>query len=458
MSRDTFVFTSATLRSLRLQQEFLDWERERRALARRSAAVRRPLPPVRQNLVPRQTPESKYCRDTAIHGTLLSGDPVKVKSIFRDEAMANAIMETVQDEMVWSAELGHWVLTSKTKQSSALRITASRGFTACAKALLTAGADVNASVGGTTALHDACTGGHTDCVNLLLSYGANPNILSSEGCAPLHLCSTPKTYQCAKLLVEYGATVNIHTKDSQLTPLHVAAKQGLEEHLALYLCHGADIFSRNREGETALNTACAGAERPSEGGRYYRVVQRLLSSGADPRVAGRKQHTPLHNACANCSYRIIKLLLEHGAEVNLTNCAGYSPMDCLLQVVEDYLEYEPERMVQSLLNHGALPVHPKMLKLCSSSPLTMEVLLNSYDNIPLCNSWVETVPPEVWQNHQTFYESVLQMSKQPRRLQHLSRCALRRHLGAHCHSAITLLDLPQSLKVYLLLETEGCLK
>lgn len=58
----------------------------------------------------------------------------------------------------------------------------------------------------------------------------------------------------------------------------------------------------------------------------------LLGAGADPRTAGRKQHTPLHNACANCSSRIVDVLLQHGAKADVANSAGYTPMDCLLQV------------------------------------------------------------------------------------------------------------------------------
>lgn len=124
----------------------------------------------------------------------------------------------------------------------------------------------------------------------------------------------------------------MRTRESRLTPLHVAAKRGLEEHVELLLSHGADVLATNREGETPLNAACSGAERPTEAGRYLRVIQKLLDAGADPRTAGRKQHTPLHNACANCSPRIVDILLQHGAKVDVANCAGYTPMDCLLQV------------------------------------------------------------------------------------------------------------------------------
>lgn len=203
--------------------------------------------------------------------------------------------------------------------------------------------------------------------------------------------------RCAELLLDGGAEVNMRTKESRLTPLHVAARRGLEEHVELLLGHGADVLATNREGETPLNAACSGAERPSEAGRYLRVIQKLLAAGADPWTAGRKQHTPLHNACANCSSRIVKVLLQHGARADVVNCAGYTPMDCLLQVdhedwldfkgdldskrssrghvfvfvfvllfclslkvVEDYPDQQPDAIARSLLNYGAKPVSAKV--------------------------------------------------------------------------------------------------
>ncbi|XP_041121216.1 ankyrin repeat and SOCS box protein 16-like [Polyodon spathula] len=459
--RDTFVFTSAALRNLSLQQELLDLETERRALARWCAGRRRRFfPEARKIIISRPLPgaEPKYCRDSAFHNALFTGDLDKIICFFNDEATSNMIIETLNDELVWSPEMGFWALTPKLKYTSGLRITSGKGYTACAKLLLHKGADVNASPGGLSALHDACAGGFTDCAQLLLSYGANPNILSKEGRAPMHLCTTPKTYQCAKLLLEFGANVNIPTRDSQVSPLHVAAQHGLEEHLNLYLCRGAHVCSRTREGETALNIACASAEKPAEDRRYYRVVLKLLSGGADVRVAGKKNHTPLHNACSNCSYRIVDLLLQHGAAVNQKNCAGYTPMDCVLQGVKDYLDWRPEGIVLCLLNHGASPVNPKMLKLCSLSPRTMEVILNSYEHIPLCDSWAESVPPELWQEHHIFYSSVVHMTNQPRSLQHLARCAIRGYLDGHCLSTITQLQIPHSLQEYLLLRIEGAIK
>ncbi|XP_061444870.1 ankyrin repeat and SOCS box protein 16 [Rhineura floridana] len=458
MSKETFVFTSSTLRSLRLQREMLEWEDRRRA-ASHQCISRRYQPGARSLFsLPKPTRRPQYCRDPAVHNALYTGDLPRVRSIFKDETTANLIVETLNEELVWSAEMGLWVLTPQKKHTSPLRITAARGYGDCVKHLLLQGAEVDAVVGGKAALHDSCANHRAECTRLLLSYSANPNLLSGDGLAPLHLCTTQESLPCAQLLLEYGALINQSTRDRCATPLHVAAKHGLDDHVKLYLCYGANIAHRNREGETALNAACASADRPEEAGRYYRVVKRLLESGANVQTAGRKNHTPLHNACSNCHIRIVELLLQHGAEVNVSNCAGYTPVDCALQAVEDYLEGEPDRLIATLLNHGASPINPKMLKFCALSPQAMEIILNSYDRILSCDSWVGSVPLEMWQEHQMFYDSALCLVNQPRPLQHLARCAVRKQLGAQCHQGISQLKLPSSLQDYLYLPLEGYLK
>ncbi|XP_013911025.1 PREDICTED: ankyrin repeat and SOCS box protein 16 [Thamnophis sirtalis] len=458
MSKETFVFTSSTLRSLRLQREKLEWEERQRAASHQWASQR--YRPTARSLLslPKPTRHLEYCRDPALHNTLYTGDLPRIQSIFKDKITSNLIVETQVEELEWSADQGLWVLTAQKKHTSPLRITAARGYQDCVKHLLLKGADVNAVIGGKAALHDSCANHHEECTRLLLRYGANANILSEEGLAPLHLCTTHETLPCAQLLLEYGALVNQKSRDGHASPLHVASRNGLEDHVKLYLCYGANIAHRNREGETALNTACANADRPEGAGRYYQVVKQLLDGGANVQIAGRKNHTPLHNACSNCHIGIVELLLQHGAEVNIRNCAGNTPMDCALQAVEDYLEEEPEKVIVMLLNHGAASINPKMLKFCASSPRSMEIILNSYDRVLSCDSWVESVSTEMWQEHQMFYDSALFLVNQPRPLQHLARCAIRKQLGIHCHKGISQLKLPSALHEYLFLPLKGYLK
>ncbi|EPY88884.1 hypothetical protein CB1_000148003 [Camelus ferus] len=388
----------------------------------------------------------RSCRDPAVHNALFSGDLQQIQALFQDEDAANMIVETVSNQLAWSAEQGFWVLTPKAKHTAPLTIAAARGYTDCARYLIRQGAELDARVGGRAALHEACARAQSDCVRLLLTFGAKVNVLSEEGTTPLHLCTAPESLQCAKMLLEAGATVNLAAGESEVTPLHVAAVHGLEEHVALYLEHGADVNLRTSQGETALNAARR---------QHQATARRLLEAGADARAAGRKRHTPLHNACANGCGGLAELLLLHGASAAVPNEAGHTPMDLALQAVQDAPSWEPEVLFAALLDYGAQPVRPEMLRHCANFPRALEVLLNAYPCVPSCDTWVEAVFPELWQEHEAFYSSALRMVNQPRRLQHLARLAVRAQLGSRCRQAATCLPLPLVLKDYLLLRVEG---
>lgn len=113
MSKGSFPFTSTSLRSLRLEQEFQEWEDARRALAHRRAMTRSPLPraprpPPRQQRLQevRAPPPQVSCRDTTVHNTFMCGDMKGIYAVLKDPAMVNALMETVHEEMVWAPEMG----------------------------------------------------------------------------------------------------------------------------------------------------------------------------------------------------------------------------------------------------------------------------------------------------------------------------------------------------------------
>lgn len=121
MSKDTFAFSSSSLRSLRLEQEYQDWEDARRALAHRRAMTRallappphRPASRTQRLQEVRAPPPQVRCRDTAIHNTFMYGDMRGVYAVLKDPGMVNALMETVHEEMVWTPEMGMGVSSSR---------------------------------------------------------------------------------------------------------------------------------------------------------------------------------------------------------------------------------------------------------------------------------------------------------------------------------------------------------
>ncbi|XP_075703167.1 ankyrin repeat and SOCS box protein 16 [Rhinoderma darwinii] len=453
MAKETFPYSAATLRSLQQQREQLEDEERRRAV-RSQCLTRRFLSDSRPSYPPANR-RRQYCRDTAIHNALYTGDVERIKGIFKADDSAEVLVETVSEELQWSPEMGLFSLIPKKSHTSPLRITAGRGYSDCVRHLICRGANPNSLAGGRVALHDSCEAHHAECTQLLLTRGANPNLQSEDGQAPLHLCTTKETLECAKLLLDYGALVTLPCHYTRATPLHVASVRGLEDHVALYLSLGADPCARNREGETPLNAACAACDSPQHFACYLRVAELLLKARGDPGMPGKKGHGPLHNASSNCHLRLVQTLLARGVSVNVTNSVGYTPLDCALQVCTDYPECQPHELVQTLLNHGAVPPSVKMWRFCAASPFTFEILLNSYDRIPPGDFWVEAVSAETWKEHLTFYESVLQVANQPRRLQHLARCAVRNLYSRQCHQAIPDLRVPATLTAYLLLHPEG---
>ncbi|XP_078537499.1 ankyrin repeat and SOCS box protein 18 isoform X2 [Lissotriton helveticus] len=398
-----------------------------------------------------------------VFDSFYSGDLERIGKLFQESIdVVNATLGIEEEELRWaSAGFGLWSLEYKRELTNPLCITASRGYTDCLRYLLHRKADPNAAPGGQSALHEACAKGHTECAELLLEHRANPNLLSHEGLTPLHLCTSEDTLRCAKLLIKYGAVVSQVSEDSQESPLHIAARHGLPAHTHLYLRHGAAVDGRNAQQETPLNVACGQAIEPKHLENYLQVCRMLLAHGADANATDEEKKSPLHKACKSASHDLVKLLLENGSDVNAIDYNGASPLSCSLQTAAFKQMLRPQHTVRALLNHGSQRVWPtafgKVLQTCASTPLVIEILFNSYESIRIPERWVDTIPEEASQTHRSFFQSLLRLSSSTRSLQHLCRCAIRKHFGSRCHCLIPKLPVPPALQDYLLLQPDGSL-
>ncbi|MGH0146031.1 UNVERIFIED_CONTAM: hypothetical protein FKN15_041694 [Acipenser sinensis] len=400
---------------------------------------------------------------------LLVGDEDTIISIIDEpesHRILNAIFDTSNVDEWRNYRFNYrglrlWSLTYEQELTTPLHITASRGYTDCLKHLLMRGSEVDIAPGGRTALHDACSNATTECAKLLLTYGASANSVTEDGFMPLHLCTTPQSFQCAKLLLQFGAHVNGRSLDDDDTPLHLAARYGLEEHVDLYLRYGAAMEKQNDEGQTPLNAACSQPHSAEELERYYHICKRLVEAGANIFTSDQDKQTPLHMACKNVNPKVVELLLQKGSNVNIMSYSSNAPMHNILKGVAFKLEHQPELIVRSLLNYGSIRVWPealpKVLKYCCPSPRTIEALMNAYDRLKITDAWLEAVSPEVFQKHRYFYESLFALANRPRSLQHLVRCKLRKYLEGRLHQAVPKLGLPTFLQNYLLLHFRDCL-
>lgn len=101
--------------------------------------------------------------------------------------------------------------------------------------------------------------GNVDGIKALRSQGAGLEWIDSEGKTPLiSACMNPQLYNVAKTLIELGANINAYRPGRHAgTPLHHAAKRGLDETVKLLLSHGANALIMNDDCQTPLDVARA---------------------------------------------------------------------------------------------------------------------------------------------------------------------------------------------------------
>ena len=169
----------------------------------------------------------------------------------------------------------------------------------------------------------AAEAGDTARVQQLLHAGAQINAQDERGRTAVMAATHGNQVATVALLIETGA--DIHQQDELLdNPFLYAGAEGLLEILQLTIAAGADTKLTNRYGGTALIPA---AERG-----HVAVVEALLTqTDVDVNHINRLGWTALLEAILLSDggadhQQIVQLLIAHGADVNLADQAGVTPL------------------------------------------------------------------------------------------------------------------------------------
>lgn len=195
--------------------------------------------------------------------------------------------------------------------------------------LVGAGADIDAAdTGGNTALHRACDMTHADKIRALLDFGADPNLVNDYGQRALDELIDNYTYrmtdapELVAALLQKGASPDISpVAEIQEGPLHRAAQYGHCRSVELMLQHNAmvDGYSRGFSPKTALLLA-------AEHG-HATVAAALLEKGANPLKTDGQGRNALHLAAHNGNEALVTLLLaQKGVDANATDDIGRSAL------------------------------------------------------------------------------------------------------------------------------------
>ncbi|MCC2646037.1 MAG: hypothetical protein K0R02_102 [Rickettsiaceae bacterium] len=157
-----------------------------------------------------------------------------------------------------------------------------------------------------TALHHAAYRGNAGIVELLLKHGMNINAQDSNGQTPLHLLCTHTPRE-------------EHSSPIYFNQAHTPHIKSLHETIDMLLKNGADINKYDKFGQTPLHLAVKG--------KFHQLVEYLLNKEEIKIDATDKEKkTPLHFAADYGDDKMVKLLVEHSADVNAIDFKSFTPL------------------------------------------------------------------------------------------------------------------------------------
>ncbi|QMW45818.1 hypothetical protein G4B11_009273 [Aspergillus flavus] len=180
--------------------------------------------------------------------------------------------------------------------------------------------------------------GHAEVVKLLLRHGVDPNKSSA-----LALATSMGKLEATRVLLEAGASIERVCTRNQMDALFNAVDRGEATVVGLLIEYGANLESRDSDGMTPLAYA-AYFRRPE-------AAEVLLNHGANIDALSQGL-TALSFAIDEGKVPMVKLLLENGADLTITN----EPL--LLRILKSNRIHNQEAdaaIVELLLYHGADP-------------------------------------------------------------------------------------------------------
>jgi len=243
--------------------------------------------------------------------------------------------------------------------------------------LIKAGADVSlANNYGASPVSLAAEVANTEILKLLLDAGANADSPNADGMTALMAVARTGNVDAAKLLLDHGATIDARESFGGQTALMWAAARRHPPMIELLAARGADIDARSAARDYQRHITAEGRPKSLDSGGFTPLlyaarenciacVDALLAKGADVDLADPDGVSPLHIAVMNANWDLAKKLVEAGADVNQWDIFGAAPLfttvggrtrnDGGRASIDPPNQTNGLEMIQLLLDRGANP-------------------------------------------------------------------------------------------------------
>lgn len=172
----------------------------------------------------------------------------------------------------------------------------------------------------------ACEDSKPEMLKLMLDH-AKLNEKDPKAAALMKIACEHKTFPIVKLLAEYGFDVNIPLNSRGETPFTLACATEDLETIETLIKKNADLNAQTEMGPVLTKVIYLGK---------LEVVQLLLKNGANVNLANKSGWTPLMEACYRDNQQIARLLLENKADANAKDKDGKTALNIALN--NNYLE------------------------------------------------------------------------------------------------------------------------
>jgi ankyrin repeat protein len=278
--------------------------------------------------------------ETALSLAAWNGRDDVVEALLQAGADVNKADKNHETPLIKAAWAGRWSVVTKLARSGRLE-------------------GVDTMINGMTALWRAVESDRADAVEALVQAGADMNKADKNGDAPL---SVVKSAPIATILIERGANLNAANNRGG-SALWLAAKNGREDFVELLARAGADVNKADNKGDAPLSVAA-----------NTNIATMLIERGANVNATNTRGESKMWWVARKCSEDLVEALAQAGADVNLADNKGNSPLTVATNATIATMLIERGADVNAANNRGQSVVWRAAL--CSREDV-VEVLLRA---------------------------------------------------------------------------------